>query len=34
MLFDGMFKDNVRNGQGKYTWPDDKGSYEGPYVDG
>ena len=34
MLFDGEFKDNVRNGFGKYTWPGDKGSYEGPYKDG
>ena len=33
-LFKGMFKGNVRSGEGKYVWPDDQGEYTGPYKNG
>ena len=33
-VFKGEFADDERNGLGEYKWPDNKGLYTGPYVDG
>ena len=33
-VYEGDFKNNVREGQGTYTWPDDQGIYTGPWVQG
>jgi len=34
VVYTGEMKDNLRNGLGKYTWPDGSGEYEGPFVGG
>ena len=32
--FKGMFKDNIRQGEGTYVWPNNQGEYKGTYQNG
>ena len=33
-IFDGNYENNERNGVGTFTWPNDVGTYHGPYKNG